>query len=257
MANEYPTSVYSALDILKKKWSLHVLNNIFIGYRRYTEILNNTLGLTDKILSQRLRELQDNGMLLKILIDGETNKFEYVLTDIGKSLNKFFFELAIFSALNYPDKIFENNNPILNKSFPLLGKLYMMSKEGTHQSMISHGSSYIHSKQKLIIMKNPVIHTLDILCSNLMFLIIFEIGRGINNKDDILSITPNLTIRTFDQIIAELKEVNIITQNEFTKGNLGENYLLTMRGNEIYHIITQLEHFSGYLINNMVKPKTI
>lgn len=257
MADEYPTSIYSALDILRKKWTLHVLNNIFVGYRRYTEILNNTIGLTDKILSQRLRELQDNGLLLKILIDGEINKFEYVLTDIGKSLNKFFFELAIFSALNYPDKIFGNNNPILSKSFPLLGKLYMMSKEGTHQSMISHGSSYIHSKQKLIIMKNPVIHTLEILCSHVMFLIIFEIGRGINNKDDMLSINLDLTIRTFDQIIAELKKVKIITQNEFTNRNLDESYLLTMRGNEIYHVITQLEHFSGNIIDNTVKPRII
>ncbi len=60
------------------------------------------------MLSVRLKELTDLGIIRKEVISTLPLKVEYFLTRKGKALNKVLFELAEFSVQNYPNEVYHN-----------------------------------------------------------------------------------------------------------------------------------------------------
>ncbi len=82
-------TVYKTLDIISKKWSLLIILEIIRGNGkvRYSVIKKHLPGITPKILSTRLKELEKDGLLKKeTLID--PIKTYYHLTDSAKDLIK-------------------------------------------------------------------------------------------------------------------------------------------------------------------------
>jgi len=80
-------TVYKTIDFISKKWSLLILLEIYKsseGKKRYSEIKNNLIDITPKVLSARLKELEKEGLITKN-IDASSFpvKSEYELTKIG------------------------------------------------------------------------------------------------------------------------------------------------------------------------------
>jgi DNA-binding HxlR family transcriptional regulator len=80
-------TVYKTIDFISKKWSLLILLEIYKspkGKKRYSEIKNNLLDITPRVLSARLKELEKEGLILKY-IDASSFpvKSEYELTKSG------------------------------------------------------------------------------------------------------------------------------------------------------------------------------
>jgi len=80
-------TVYKTIDFISKKWSLLILLEIYKspkGKKRYSEIKNNLLDITPKVLSTRLKELEKEGLITKH-IDASSFpvKSTYELTKIG------------------------------------------------------------------------------------------------------------------------------------------------------------------------------
>ena len=92
-----------------KKWSIEIVRDIWFGEVKFTDILNNNPGLSTKILSQRLKELMENGIINKRIINESPLKSEYQLTEKGRALNRIMYDLAMFSYDYYSTDIFENN----------------------------------------------------------------------------------------------------------------------------------------------------
>jgi DNA-binding HxlR family transcriptional regulator len=90
-----------------KKWSIEIVRDIWFGKKRFTEILEANQGLSSKVLSQRLRELDEYGIIDKIIVSKTPMRAEYNLTEKGQALNKIMYDLAIFSYDYYIDDIFE------------------------------------------------------------------------------------------------------------------------------------------------------
>jgi len=76
---------------------------------KFTDILNNNPGLSTKILSQRLKELMENGIINKRIINESPLKSEYQLTEKGRALNRIMYDLAMFSYDYYSTDIFESD----------------------------------------------------------------------------------------------------------------------------------------------------
>lgn len=80
-------TVYKTVDFIAKKWTLLILLEIYKsteGKKRYTEIKNNLPEITPKVLSLRLKELEEQGLLTKqIDTSGFPIKCEYELTKSG------------------------------------------------------------------------------------------------------------------------------------------------------------------------------
>jgi len=78
------------MDYLAKRWTFLILLELYKGQdrmRRFSELKNTLMDVTPKILSQRLKELEAEGLIERI-IDASTIplKSEYRLTDSGVEL---------------------------------------------------------------------------------------------------------------------------------------------------------------------------
>ncbi|MHA1968556.1 MAG: winged helix-turn-helix transcriptional regulator [Candidatus Hodarchaeales archaeon] len=93
---------------LFKKWSIEVVRDIWFGKQRFTEILEANPGLSSKVLSQRLKELENYEIIKKIIISNTPLRAEYILTEKGQALNKIMYDLALFSYEYYSKEIFKD-----------------------------------------------------------------------------------------------------------------------------------------------------
>ena len=57
-----------ALKYLNNKWTFHIIRDLFFGIKNFTLFLKASPGLTGKVLSDRLEELRENGIIEKKII---------------------------------------------------------------------------------------------------------------------------------------------------------------------------------------------
>ncbi|MFH1100554.1 MAG: helix-turn-helix domain-containing protein [Methanobacteriota archaeon] len=87
--NEHCT-IYQTVDFISKKWTLLIILELYksqTGKQRYSYLKNHLPGITPKILSTRLKELEKQKIITKKV---DTKKFpikcEYALTESGKDI---------------------------------------------------------------------------------------------------------------------------------------------------------------------------
>ena len=94
--------IASAMEYIGKKWTLEIIRDLFLGKKHFNEILESNKksngSLSGKILSERLKELVENGIFEKHIINSFPVSTEYNLTEKGRALNKVLYELAVFSC---------------------------------------------------------------------------------------------------------------------------------------------------------------
>lgn len=99
--------VARSLDVLGDRWALLILRDLHAGPARFSE-LENGLGIATNLLTTRLAELAENGLVGKADRDGQTH---YRLTELGRSTDRILWELAQFGALLPPeDEVREPGN---------------------------------------------------------------------------------------------------------------------------------------------------
>jgi DNA-binding HxlR family transcriptional regulator len=77
--------VARSLDVIGDWWSLLIVREAFDGARRFTEF-REELGIAKGMLTARLRELVDAGVLQRNPATDGANRQEYVLTEKGRGL---------------------------------------------------------------------------------------------------------------------------------------------------------------------------
>jgi DNA-binding HxlR family transcriptional regulator len=80
-----PSSVSRALQIIGDKWSFMVVREAFFGNRRYDRI-QSELGIAPNILTDRLSRLVAQGVFHRRLYQQGPERYEYLLTDMGRDL---------------------------------------------------------------------------------------------------------------------------------------------------------------------------
>jgi DNA-binding HxlR family transcriptional regulator len=80
-----PSSVSRALQIIGDKWSFMVVREGFFGNRRYDKILTE-LAIAPNILTDRLNRLVSSGVLFRRKYQSSPDRYEYLLTDMGRDL---------------------------------------------------------------------------------------------------------------------------------------------------------------------------
>lgn len=80
-------SAYTQLeDVVGCKWSVSVLQAIGVGINRPGALERHIVGISTKVLSERLRKLTDYGLLVKQVYAEVTPRTEYFLTANGQKL---------------------------------------------------------------------------------------------------------------------------------------------------------------------------
>jgi DNA-binding HxlR family transcriptional regulator len=76
----------AAMNILGKKWTALILWSLMEGTHRFSEMSSYVPGLSDRLLSQRLQELEEVGMVKRRVYGGRPVLVEYTLTEKGHAL---------------------------------------------------------------------------------------------------------------------------------------------------------------------------
>ena len=79
--------VKDALDVLNGKWKLPILVSLKYSSKRFKQISRDVNGVTDKILSKELKELEMNQLIKRTVYDTFTPTADYALTTHGHSLD--------------------------------------------------------------------------------------------------------------------------------------------------------------------------
>lgn len=96
----------NSLRHIGKKWTLEIVRDMFFGKTRFSEFLLENPGLTKKILAERLKDLDEENFIDRIVISESPKNIEYQLTEKGYRLNKILYELSLLSIDYYKDDIF-------------------------------------------------------------------------------------------------------------------------------------------------------
>lgn len=81
------TSIREVLDELGGKWKIPILVSLAGGSKRFNEIKSDIPGITSKVLSRELKELQSNNLVFRGTNE-ETDIVQYAVTNKCKSLEK-------------------------------------------------------------------------------------------------------------------------------------------------------------------------
>lgn len=75
-----------ALDRIADKWTVLIVGRLATGTRRFGELRRDIAGISAKVLTQKLRELERDGLVARRVYASVPPKVEYRLTPLGQTL---------------------------------------------------------------------------------------------------------------------------------------------------------------------------
>lgn len=82
----HPCLIAQALGVLGDRWTLLILRDMIAGLSRYTDILQSCEGMSPNVLSDRLKRLEAEGLVVRERFRGLPPRVEYSLTEKGWSV---------------------------------------------------------------------------------------------------------------------------------------------------------------------------
>ncbi|WP_439696247.1 winged helix-turn-helix transcriptional regulator [Mucilaginibacter sp. AW1-7] len=88
-------AVHDAMDVLNGKWKISIISSIcYYNKRRFSDILNDVNGISNKMLSKELKELEANKLIKRTVLDTQPVTVQYNLTEYGQTLQTIINNLA-------------------------------------------------------------------------------------------------------------------------------------------------------------------
>ncbi|MEA5461718.1 helix-turn-helix domain-containing protein [Arcicella sp. LKC2W] len=80
-------AVQDSMDVLSGKWKITIISSIcYYNKRRFSDILNDVIGISNKMLSKELKELEVNKIIKRTVLDTQPITVQYELTEHGLTL---------------------------------------------------------------------------------------------------------------------------------------------------------------------------
>lgn len=90
------------LGVIGKKWTVLIIRELFDGKKRFSEI-SASLPISSKLLTDRLKELEEHGIIVRTIFPEIPPRVEYTLTESGRSLSTVLAALRDWGAQHYAD----------------------------------------------------------------------------------------------------------------------------------------------------------
>jgi DNA-binding HxlR family transcriptional regulator len=88
-------SVQDAMDVLNGKWKIAIISSICCyKKRRFSDILNDVDGISNRMLSKELKELEINQLIKRTVLDTQPITVQYELTEHGDTLQTIISNLS-------------------------------------------------------------------------------------------------------------------------------------------------------------------
>ena len=84
---------HRAVELIGKRWTGAIVGVLLEGPLRFSEIAQAVPELSDRLLSERMKELEAHGVVERTVVPGPPVRVEYGLTDMGRELEPALSEL--------------------------------------------------------------------------------------------------------------------------------------------------------------------
>jgi DNA-binding HxlR family transcriptional regulator len=100
--------IEATFKIIGRKWTVLIIRELLRDTTQFNRFLENTGGITPKVLTERLRELQKLGIVRRRIVSEYPIRVEYGLTDLGREFEPVLLAAASFSMRNMPKIVFKD-----------------------------------------------------------------------------------------------------------------------------------------------------
>jgi DNA-binding HxlR family transcriptional regulator len=87
-------AIAQALDVIGERWALLVVRDLVLGPKRFTDLLAGLHGVSSDVLTQRLRDLSEAGVVRRRRLGPPASSWVYELTEWGAELEEIILGLA-------------------------------------------------------------------------------------------------------------------------------------------------------------------
>lgn len=101
---KYVCNIDLGMELIRGKWKAVILCHLNDGPKRFLELQRITGDISQKVLNEKLQELQHHGLIRKIVYPQVPPKVEYLLTEIGKDLFPALEMIQNWSIKHFPNK---------------------------------------------------------------------------------------------------------------------------------------------------------
>jgi DNA-binding HxlR family transcriptional regulator len=102
------------LDVIGDRWTLLIIRDLFLGRSRFNEFRQSTPSISPRLLSERLKRLEDHGLVERVLLGDYPPRAEYRLTPKGRSIFPVLYAMGDWGAENLFDGESELRDAVLS-----------------------------------------------------------------------------------------------------------------------------------------------
>lgn len=92
--------VATTVQLIGSKWKLLILRNLLVRPWRFNELRKNLEGISQKVLTDSLRSMEEDGIITRTVYAEVPPRVEYALSELGESMRPIIKSMEDF-GLNY------------------------------------------------------------------------------------------------------------------------------------------------------------
>jgi DNA-binding HxlR family transcriptional regulator len=81
-----PCPVATCVNLIGNKWKLLILRNLLAGPARFMELKKGIIGISQKVLTDNLRSMEEDNLVIRTVYPEVPPKVEYKLSELGETL---------------------------------------------------------------------------------------------------------------------------------------------------------------------------
>lgn len=100
LEKKFNCPVTVTLELIGGRWKAPILYYLSKGTRRFGQIDATITGISRKVLTEQLKQLENDGLIIRVHYKELPPRVEYSLTDFGKSLDVVFTSIVDWAEAN-------------------------------------------------------------------------------------------------------------------------------------------------------------
>ena len=96
--------VATTVQLIGNKWKLLILRNLLVRPWRFNELQKSLEGISQKVLTESLRSLEADGIIIRTVYAEVPPRVEYSLSELGKTLKPILDAMQVWGT-EYKEKI--------------------------------------------------------------------------------------------------------------------------------------------------------
>ena len=89
---------HRAVELIGRRWTGAILRALLAGVNRFSDLAATVPGMSDRMLSERLKELEAEGMVVRRVIPETPVRIEYDLTEKGRALQDVIEAVSVWAS---------------------------------------------------------------------------------------------------------------------------------------------------------------